>query len=207
MRARRPLALAATGLALALTLAACGASSDHGPMTGPSSSAASDQSGRTGDAAFAQLMIAHHQQAIEMADQALSKSTNPDITKLATAIKQAQGPEIDQMKGWLAAWGEPEQMQGATASDGSMDHSSMDMGGVSSAGMMTEQDMQTLSNATGKDFDRTWLQMMIAHHQGAVSMANEVLMTTSDPQVKDLADSVVAAQMEEISTMQKLLAG
>lgn len=206
MRARRPLALAATGLALTLTLAACGTGTDHSTSMTISSSV-SDQTGRAGDVAFAQLMIPHHQQAVEMADLALATSTSPEVTQLARDIKAAQDPEISQMRTWLAAWGEPEQMPGTTASDGSMDHSSMDMGGVTSAGMMTEEDMTKLSRATGKDFDRIWLQMMIAHHQGAISMANEVLATTSDPKVKDLADAVVASQMNEVSTMQQLLTG
>ena len=64
------------------------------------------------------------------------------------------------------------------ASDGSMDHGSSDMGGMSMAGMMSEQDMANLTDATGEDFDRMWLAMMIAHHQGALTMAHQVLTTT-----------------------------
>jgi uncharacterized protein (DUF305 family) len=206
MRARRPLALAATGLALVLTLAACG-SGDHSSMSSGASTAAVTGEGRTADISFAQLMIPHHQQAIEMADIALQKGAGPEVTKLAQQIKAAQDPEIAQMKGWLAAWGAPEQMEGATASDGSMDHSGMDMGGMSMAGMMSAEDMGKLMDATGADFDRMWLQMMIAHHQGAISMANQVLASTSDAEVKKLAEAVVAGQTTEITTMQKLLAG
>ncbi len=207
MRARRPLALAATGLALVLTLAACGSTSDHSPMTNDSAgSSTQDQTGRDADITFAQLMIPHHQQAVEMADLALAQTTDPEITKLAEEIKAAQDPEITQMKEWLAAWGAPEQMEGATASDGSMDHSGMDMGGMTSAGMMSAEDMQALMGASGAEFDRMWLQMMIAHHQGAVSMANQVLSTTSDAEVKKLAEAVVAGQTQEIAAMQKLLA-
>jgi uncharacterized protein (DUF305 family) len=208
MRARRPLALAATGLALVLTLAACGSTGDHSPMTTDSSgSSGQAQAGRDADITFAQLMIPHHQQAVEMADLALAQSTDPEITKLAEQIKAAQDPEIAQMKEWLAAWGAPEQMEGATASDGSMDHSGMDMGGMTSAGMMSAEDMQKLMDASGADFDRMWLQMMIAHHQGAVAMANQVLSSTNDAQVKKLAEAVVAGQTQEIATMQQLLAG
>jgi uncharacterized protein (DUF305 family) len=208
MSARRPLALAATGLALVLTLAACGSTGDHSPMTTDSSgSSGQAQVGRDADITFAQLMIPHHQQAVEMADLALAQSTDPEITKLAEQIKAAQDPEIAQMKEWLAAWGAPEQMEGATASDGSMDHSGMDMGGMTSAGMMSAEDMQKLMAASGADFDRMWLQMMIAHHQGAVAMANQVLSSTNDAQVKKLAEAVVAGQTQEIATMQQLLAG
>ena len=142
-----------------------------------------------------------------MAELALAQTTDPNITQLAEDIKAAQDPEIAQMKAWLSAWGAPEQMDGATASDGSMDHSGMDMGGMTSSGMMSDEDMQTLMAAKGADFDRMWLQMMIAHHQGAISMANQVLSTTSDAEVKQLAEAVVAGQTAEIATMQKLLAG
>ncbi len=108
------------------------------------------------------------------------------------------------MQGWLAAWGAPEQME----MDGRlMDHSGMDMGGMTSAGMMSAEDMQALMGASGAEFDRMWLQMMIAHHQGAVTMAQQVLTTTNDADVTKLAEAVVAGQTAEITTMQKLLAG
>ena len=82
--------------ALALTLAAC---STHGEMmTG---------SGDPEDVMFAQMMIPHHEQAVEMSDIALARSTDPEITELATEIRGAQQPEIDQMKAWLAEWGVP----------------------------------------------------------------------------------------------------
>jgi len=221
MQARRPFALAATGLAFAMTLAACGSSGDHPAMssgTAASSAAAATSSagtapasaeaatGRTADISFAQLMIPHHQQALEMADLALTQAVSPQVRALAQQIKAAQDPEIQQMKSWLAAWGAPEQMERATASDGSMDHSGMDMGGMTSAGMMSTEDMQKLENARGAGFDRMWLQMMIAHHQGAITMADQVLSSTGDAEVKKLAEAVVAGQTDEVSQMQKLLA-
>ena len=205
MSARRPLALAATGLTLALTLAACGTGGhDTAPTNAASAIASLD--GRDADVAFAQLMIPHHEQAVEMADIALSKPTSNQVQALAAQIKTAQDPEIAQMTDWLARWGAPTQMAGMD-SDGSMDHGSSDMGGMSMAGMMSEQDMATLTDATGEDFDRMWLAMMIAHHQGALTMANQVLTTTTDAEVKKLAEAVVAGQTAEITTMQKLLAG
>lgn len=208
MRARRLLALVATGIALALTVAACGSTGDHSTMTSSGANASTPaSSGRDADIAFAQLMIPHHQQAIEMADVALERASSPDVKGLAAQIKAAQDPEITQMKAWLSSWGAPEQMPGATASDGSMDHSGMSMGGLTSAGMMSAEDMQKLMDATGTDFDRMWLQMMIAHHQGAITMANGVLSTTSDAAVRKLAEAVVTGQTDEIATMQKRLAG
>jgi uncharacterized protein (DUF305 family) len=215
MRARRPLALAATGLALTLTLAGCGSSGDHSSIssgTGTTSAKAAPSpadaaADRTADISFAQLMIPHHQQALEMADLALTQASSPQVKTLAQQIKAAQDPEIQQMRSWLAAWGAPEQMEGVTASEGSMDHSGMDMGGLTSAGMMSAEDMQELMGVRGAEFDRKWLQMMIAHHQGAITMANQVLSSTNDAEVKKLGEAVVAGQSDEISRMQELLAG
>ena len=112
------------------------------------------------------------------------------------------------MTGWLQDWGAPPTMPGSDA-DGmpGMDHSGHDMGGVTTEGMMTADDMAALAQARGTEFDRMWLQMMIAHHQGALSMAQQVLDTTSNPQVTALADAVVKGQQAEIDTMQQLLAG
>jgi uncharacterized protein (DUF305 family) len=80
------------------------------------------------------------------------------------------------------------------------------MGGMSASGMMTQQDLDKLAKTTGADFDRMWLQMMIAHHQGAVTMAQQILDTTSNPDVQKLAQAVVDGQTTEIDTMQQLLA-
>ncbi len=205
MSARRPLALAATGLALALTLAACG-TGGHDTTPTNAASAIANLDGREADVAFAQLMIPHHEQAVAMADIALAKPTGAQVRALAEQIKAAQDPEIAQMTGWLSRWGAPTQMAGM-GSDGSMDHGSSDMGGMSMDGMMSEQDMTSLADATGGEFDRMWLAMMIAHHQGALTMAKQVLTTTDDANVKTLAEAVVAGQTAEIATMQKLLAG
>ena len=147
---------------------------------------------------FAQMMIPHHQQAMEMADIALDKaSASPKVRELATQIKAAQDPEIAQMSDWLKAWG------ASTPTGGGMGHG-MDHG-MGSGGMMSDVDLDALEAAQGADFDRKWLTGMIAHHQGAVMMANQVLGTTSDPQVKALAEAIVKGQTSEITTMQGLL--
>ena len=207
MRAR-PILIATAGLALVASLAGCAgtatppaSASASGSITGGSTSPAA---GSDTDIAFAQLMIPHHQQAIEMADLAATNATSPDVKALAAQIKAAQDPEISMMTQWLTAWGAPAQMPGTT--DGGMDHGDMDMGGMSAAGMMTAQDMDNLGMATGTDFDTMWLQMMIAHHQGALAMAQQVAASTTNPDVKALADAIVSGQDAEITTMQQLLA-
>lgn len=209
----RRVVLAAGGLALAAALTACGGHSD---MTGAGSAASSpsaaaspsagasaspsadDDAARAADVTFAQMMIPHHEQAVEMADLALAPAAGAgtDVTALATRIKAAQAPEIATMSGWLSAWG-------AEADDdmGGMHH------GASMPGMMSDEDMAALGDARGDAFDRMWLTMMVAHHEGALTMADDVLGTTQDPQVRTLAETVVAGQTAEIATMKSLLAG
>lgn len=202
-RTTRILALASAALLGGAVLAGCGSST---PDTQPAQSAPATQAvvadGSEADVAFAQLMIPHHAQAVEMADLALQQGTSPDVLSLAGQIKAAQGPEIEQMRGWLAAWGAPEQMDGADGGD----HGDMDMGGMSASGMMTDEDMNSLMNASGEEFDRMWLQMMITHHQGAIQMAEQVLADSTNPDVTALANAVVAGQTAEIDAMQQLLA-
>jgi uncharacterized protein (DUF305 family) len=152
-------------------------------------------------------MIAHHAQAVEMADMALDPAhgASAQVQSLATQIKAAQAPEIAQMQGWLAAWGQPSVMASASA-DAMGDMPGMDMGGVSQDGMMTDEQMTQLAAAQGQVFDRDWLQMMISHHEGAIAMAQEVSATTANPQVKALAANIIGSQQTEITEMQAMLA-
>jgi uncharacterized protein (DUF305 family) len=145
------------------------------------------------DVHFAQAMIAHHEQAIEMSEIALDPTVGagPEVVALATAIRDAQDAEIDVMTGWLDAWGAPLAMDG--------DHD------MSEAGMMTPEDMNDLAAAAGPEFDTAWLEMMLVHHRGAVSMAQDVQSDGADPAVRDLAGAIIAAQTAEIEQMEALL--
>lgn len=161
--------------------------------TGTTSAAGSADASREGDISFAQMMIPHHEQAVEMSDLALAKpGASAQVRDLATQIKKAQDPEIATMRGWLASWGAP------TAAPTGMAHDHGD-------GMMSAREMAQLEAATGADFDRRWLTMMIAHHEGAVTMSEQVLGTTKDPAVRTLAESIISGQKAEISTMRGLL--
>lgn len=181
---RKMLAVAALLLASLLALAACGGEED--------SPAGGSAEFNGADVTFASEMIPHHQQAVEMAEIALGKAdASSAVRELATGIKQAQDPEIQTMTGWLKQWG-------ATTPAGSMDH-----GGMGS-GMMSDADMEALEQASGKAFDEKWVSMMIAHHEGAIDMARQVLATTADPDVKALADAIIKAQTEEITTMRAM---
>ena len=190
----------AIALALTATLAACG--SDHS-STSHSASATTPTGGSTAEGAlnsadveFAQGMIAHHEQAIEMAEIALDPNVgaSPEVIDLATRIKGAQDPEVELMTGWLTAAGQPVAMD---MSDGH-DMSSMD-------GMMTAEQMGAMAAMTGAEFDQMWLKMMIAHHEGAVAQSETVKAKGSNAGVLALADQIITAQQAEIAEMQALL--
>jgi uncharacterized protein (DUF305 family) len=199
---KRRLLIAPIAATLALTLAACG-SDDDSSSADTTAAAATDAAGGQGtvalndaDVEFAQGMIAHHEQAIEMSEIALdpNRSAGPEVIDLATRIHAAQEPEIEQMTAWLTAAGKPVTM------DMSEGHDMSDM-----EGMMTAEQMDALAAATGTDFDRMWLEMMIAHHEGAISQSEMVKANGSNPDVLALADQIITAQQAEITEMEALL--
>ena len=202
MRLRRR-AVAAAASVLTLTVLLAGCSDDMSGMPGMGSTASPTAAGSSvsaefnqADVVFAQMMIPHHQQAVEMSGMLLAKTgVNPEITKLAEQIKAAQAPEITTMTNWLTAWGQP------TASPGGM--GGMDHGGDS--GMMTPEDMEALDKADGPTGQRLYLEGMIQHHKGAVSMAEDEIANGKNPEAKKLAQTIKDTQNAEISTMQDLL--
>lgn len=159
-------------------VSACGSSSD----------------GSDADVMFAQMMIPHHEQAIELADLALNPaaSASEPVRSLATEIKANQDPEIEFMTSWLMDGDHP-----MVADDG-MDHSSM------MSGMLSLEELDELRTLTGADFDRAWIAAMIAHHEGAIEMAERVLADGSDPDITSLAESIIEAQTAEIEILQGL---
>ena len=180
----------------ALLLGACG-SSDMSSMDMGSSdmdnSIPESADFNDADVMFAQMMIPHHEQAIEMSDIALDPNTGASaaIIALATQIKGAQDPEISQMKNLLTTWGMPTKM-------GSMDHSSM------MDGMLSLEEMNTLGQLKGAEFDKAWAKGMIAHHEGAIEMANDVLANGKNSEILALANAVVSGQSTEIETLKPL---
>jgi len=194
-------------------LAACGGASTGasagtgGSMSSMGTTASEDHN--AADVAFAQGMIPHHQQAIEMADLAPTRASSPDVKALAQKIREAQAPEITTMTGWLTSWGEP--TTAPSASGGmDMDHGDMSsmpmaMPSASTGGMMSEADMAMLRNASGRDFDRMFLTMMIQHHRGAIAMATTEQHDGRYGPARQLAGAIVTSQTAEITTMQTLL--
>ncbi|MDI3409359.1 DUF305 domain-containing protein [Streptomyces cavernicola] len=202
-RIRRAAAVAAAGAA-ALVLAACGSSGDgdaaahdgHGSASkSPAASSPAKQGEHNAaDVAFAQGMIPHHRQAVEMADLAESRAGSDDVKKLAEEIEKAQDPEIKTLSGWLTKWGEE------VPKDGAMDHSAHGMGG-----MMTPEEMGKLEKASGKAFDTAFMELMIKHHEGAVTMAKTEKADGSFPDAKKMADAIIKSQSAEIARMNDLL--
>ena len=172
------------------------------------------------DLAFAQQMIVHHQGAIEMADLAPTRAASQSVKDLAVRIKAAQGPEIEQMQGWLTSWAAamPSSANASSSEDTSgMDHGmsgmgkegEMTSGGVTTTmsmpGMMSDADMQQLTAASGTEFDRLFLQQMIVHHQGALEMADTELAQGSNTAALALAQAIKTSQTAEITEMQQML--
>ncbi|MGI5218218.1 DUF305 domain-containing protein [Nocardia sp. CA-290969] len=203
MNRQSPAAIILALIGSAVVLTACGddtGESGSHPATGPVTTSAvtgppAADRHNAADIRFAQEMIPHHRQAVEMAALVPSHSTDPRIVDLAARIQQAQDPEITAMTGWLQAWGAP--VPEDTGHSG-MDHGSM-------PGMMTAEDMAELEAARGAEFDRLWLTMMIAHHEGAVQMARTELAEGSDPQARTMAQQIIDAQQAEIQQMQAML--
>jgi uncharacterized protein (DUF305 family) len=183
----------ATAALLGLLVTGC--SSDNstnsaGSVETSDSSTTDQSSADLADIAFAQMMIPHHEQAVVMSEYAPLNTDNPEILALAQEILDAQGPEIEQMNAILERFGS--NLGGH--------------GGHVMAGMLTDQELEVLRAANGAEFDQLFLAGMIAHHEGAIDMAEDVLVAGSDPEVRVLAETIILGQQNEIESMQKLLA-
>lgn len=198
---KRLISISATALAAALVLSGCSTDAgttepestmsgmDHGSMPPSASDAAADHN--SADAMFAQMMTPHHEQAVQMSDIMLAKKNlDPRVTELAQDIKAAQGPEIKKMNDWLQTWGEPMKMSGSHEMDG----------------MMTPEDLSNLEATQGTEASRLFLTQMIAHHEGAITMAEDEVANGSNPAAVELAKDVVSSQGTEIQAMKTLLA-
>jgi uncharacterized protein (DUF305 family) len=189
---RRLLAVGAAALTALMLLTACSNTSTSTESSTPAQSSSPAQPHNSADVMFAQQMIPHHQQAIQMSDTVLGKQgIDPRVVNLAKAIKAAQGPELQQMQGWLSAWGEP---------------TTMAMPGHDMTGMMSDQDMAALQNAQGVEASKLFLTQMISHHQGAITMANDEIKTGQYPPAIAMARSIATSQQKEIDEMQGIRA-
>jgi uncharacterized protein (DUF305 family) len=141
------------------------------------------------DVMFAQMMIPHHQQAVELGAIALNGEASAEVLALAKKIADDQTHEIEHMEAWLDAAGASDHMDHDMAMDG----------------MLTEEQLDTLKAAKGPEFDRLFLEGMIAHHEGAIAMAKDV-ENSKNKDVAEMAASIIETQTAEIEYMKELLA-
>lgn len=193
MRTTRISLTLGAALAVSLTLTGCAAGAADTSGAGSASASPATSTANDADILFAQMMIPHHEQAVQMSENLLAKTGGTaEVRALATAITAAQQPEIDRFRSWLDGWGADEGM-------GGMDHGT--------DGMMSDDDMSMLEDASGADADRLFLEQMIVHHQGAIAMAQTEVTEGGHPDAVALAEQIASSQTAEITLMRDLLEG
>ncbi|WP_418955672.1 DUF305 domain-containing protein [Streptomyces tritici] len=205
-------ALVSAGLLAALLLAGCDAApSDAGPQAGKGAGviapgkpgeaartlspqeaqrALPDERPNAADRRYATMMIEHHRQALTMTALVPERASSDQVKKLAARITAAQQPEIAAMEGWLKT-------NGGAGGHGAHDHGTM-------PGMATEAQLARLKAAKGGAFDDLFLELMIVHHEGAVTMAAQVLSEGNNVLVEEMANDVIAQQTAEINRMRSM---
>jgi uncharacterized protein (DUF305 family) len=140
------------------------------------------------DIMFAQMMIPHHQQAIDMSALAESRAMSPAVKALASKISAEQGPEIEQMRAWLKAANAPTEMGHQMSMDG----------------MLSDAELERLTNASGAEFDELFILGMIAHHEGAIEMA-QMVVDSKNLEARELGETIIKMQTLEIAELKALL--
>ncbi|WP_424347537.1 DUF305 domain-containing protein [Kocuria sp. CH-021] len=220
---KRSTTLSTLALASALALAGCGSAGEEDPAADSGTSAEATASAATGtastpsasasdspsgsaagiaaehndaDVMFAQMMLPHHEQAVQMSEILLGKDLVPeDVRDLAERVRDTQAPEMEQMRAMLAAWDAP-----TTPEDPATAH------GGHGSGMVDDQGMNWLREAEeGPAAARLYLEQMTQHHEGAIEMARDQVQDGSNPQAVELAQEIVRAQETEIAEMERML--
>ena len=142
------------------------------------------------DAWFVQMMIPHHEQALELAALAPGRAADPRIRAIAGRITAAQGPEIAVLRSWL-------RQRGLTESDDEHDHGP-------ASGMHPPETIKALAARSGAAFDRSFVDLMSAHHRGAIQMCTRVLTGGADDGIQRLATNIAADQQIEIARMREI---
>ncbi|WP_082600447.1 DUF305 domain-containing protein [Agromyces sp. Root81] len=192
----RTLPAVALGVAGVFALAGCAAGADGASGSGHdghamTETAAPASAGTAADVMFAQMMIPHHEQALEMSGIVLAKDgLDPEVAALAGEIQAAQGPEIAQLEAWLEEWDAPREMPG---------------GGHGMSGMLSDDELAALEAADAASASQLFLEQMIEHHEGAVDMAEEQLASGSHEGAIEMAEAIIATQTAEIERMEALL--
>jgi uncharacterized protein (DUF305 family) len=182
-------------LATAALMSSCSSKTDE--KSAPATSTTASAQAAADDVMFAQMMIPHHQQALELSALVPERSTNPAVVKLASTIAGEQQPEINTMRALLLQWDVDPNARG--------EHSGH--GGMGMQGMVDDATMAKLQSLKGPEFDTLWLQSMINHHQGAIEMAKAEISNGQSVDMTTLAKSIVTAQQAEIDQMKQMLGG
>jgi uncharacterized protein (DUF305 family) len=202
-------AVVALTLGALLMLTGCAGESGDGGATGRGGVSASTTAEaapttpdkgapNSADIAFANDIIVHHGQSLQMASLAATMASNKQIKELAAQLTKEQNSQVKQMRKWLNEWDQPLPSSVAAAPASGQVNSGL-------PGMMDAEDMQTLATAPGPAFDRRFLEMMIEHHDGAVQLAEEVIAEGGYLPVRELAESIRDTQMVEIEEMRVML--
>jgi uncharacterized protein (DUF305 family) len=145
------------------------------------------------DTWFVRMMIPHHRQALEMAALAPSRAKNPQLRAVAERITVAQRPEVEVLRAWLRERELPEETDEAGHDHGAM------------RGMQPPEAIRALSGLSGDAFDKMFVDMMVAHHEGAVAMCTDVLKVGADARIGELASGIAAEQQAEIGRMRDII--
>jgi len=196
------ISIASTTITVLTVLTMTGCTSPDSTAQNPTGVAGqvSEETFSASDFMFVQMMIPHHDQALQMAGLASARALSPQILDLATQISVAQNSEINLMKSWLTSLGitQMPDLESLGAHAGHMD------------GVLTDAQMEALRQARGPEFDRLFSEFMIEHHLGAISMARDVLAQSDGsvqgaPEVKALARAIIVEQEEEIVFLKSII--
>ncbi len=185
----RRIAMLAVAVTMTFALSACSTDPPGSTQSNAPEQQEPSEEFNDADVEFTTGMIPHHQQAVEMSEMAVNQG-GPEVADLAERIEAAQGPEIETMTAWLQDW----RVDVPTG-----------MGAMGDMGMMNSGDMQKMMGAEGGQFDTVWLEMMIEHHQGAISMSRTQQDEGVNPEAVDLAGTIIEAQQAEIVEMEQML--
>ncbi|EHB55358.1 protein of unknown function DUF305 [Mycolicibacterium rhodesiae JS60] len=183
-------------LATAVVVSSCAKTEDHSQHAASTTTSSTVAAHNADDIMFAQMMIPHHEQAVELAGMASEHSTNQAVLALASTISAEQQPEINAMKALLLQWDVDPNSTG--------DHGGH---GASMQGMVDDATMAKLKSLNGPEFDTLWLQAMIGHHQGAIEMAKAEIANGQSVDMTAMAKNMLTAQQAEIDQMKQMLGG
>ncbi|WP_263730546.1 DUF305 domain-containing protein [Cellulomonas sp. SG140] len=203
------MAALASALGVVAALTACGSTSGSSTVqlsgeaaatmvAGPSPSSTTTHN--VTDTQFAQMMIVHHQGAVQMAQLAADRAVTYEVRAFGKRIVAAQGQEIERMSAWLTAWGEAPSSGQDGANGTGMAHSGMQVEGMDQTAVTAD-----LKGRNGKDFDRQFLTMMIAHHQSALEMAKVEQAEGLNADAVELSGTIATSQTAEMDEMRAML--